>query len=142
MFPLLAFICYMLFYMLYVFKWVLCFLCWLLYVMCFLYVLWDISYHTPKIDSSNLQLSSLGKTTYRFLRDIWQTDCKPRTASTSFVWLPFSANTIAFTCPPLFELFFRWSYLKTTTICFLNFYCVFLCRLLYIICFFYMLYVF
>ena len=53
----------------------------------------DISYHTLKMDSSNLnifsELARTGKTISRFLRDIWQTDCKPRTASTSFVWLPF-----------------------------------------------------
>ena len=79
----------------------------------------DISYHTPKMDSSNLsifaRLARSEKTT-RFLRDIWQTDCKPRTACTSFVWLPFSANTMAFTYHPLFEFFFHRSYLKTTTI--------------------------
>ena len=60
-------------------------------------------------------LAHSGKTTSRSLRDIWQTDCKPSTASTSFVWLPFSANTITFTYHPLFELFFHRSYLKTTT---------------------------
>ena len=80
----------------------------------------DISYHTPKMDSSKLnifpELRSLGETTSRSLRDIWQTDCKPSTASTSFVWLPFSANTITFTYHPLFELYFHRSYLKTTTI--------------------------
>ena len=43
------------------------------------------------------------------------TDCKPRTASTSSVWLPYSANTVTFTYHPLFELFFHWCYLKTTT---------------------------
>ena len=62
-----------------------------------------------------LRDSSPGKTTSHFLRYIWQTDCKPRTASNFFVWLPFSANTIAFTFHPLFELFFHRSYLKTTT---------------------------
>ena len=56
------------------------------------------------------------ETTSRSLRDIWLTDCKPSTASTSFVWLPFSANTIMFTYHPLFELFFHRSYLKTTTV--------------------------
>ena len=66
----------------------------------------------PKMDSSNLQ----GETTSRSLRDIWQTDCKPSTASTSFVWIPFSANTMTFTYHTLFELFFHQSYLKTTTI--------------------------
>ena len=80
---------------------------------------WDISYHTPKMDSANLnifsELARLWKTTSCFLRDIWQTDRKPRTASTSFVWLSFSVNTIAFTYHPLFELFFHRSYLKTTT---------------------------
>ena len=43
---------------------------------------------------------------------------KPRTASTSFVGLPFSANTITFTYHPLFELFFHRSYMKTTTLSF------------------------
>ena len=80
----------------------------------------EISYHTPKIDSYSLnifsELAHSGKTTSRFLRDICQTDCKPRTASTSFIRLPFSANSIAFTYHPLFELFFHRSYLKTTTI--------------------------
>ena len=79
----------------------------------------DIPYHTPKMDSSNLnifsELSSLVETTSCSLRDIWQTDCKPSTASTPFVWLSFSANTITFTCHPLFELFFHRSYMKTTT---------------------------
>ena len=50
----------------------------------------DISYHTPKMDSSNLnifsELARSGKTTSCFLWNIWQTDCKPRKASTSFVW--------------------------------------------------------
>ena len=82
----------------------------------------DISYHTPKMDSSNLnifsELSRSDKKTSHFLRDIWQTDCKPRTASTSFVWLPFFLfYTITFTYHPLFELFFHRSYLKTTTLC-------------------------
>ena len=84
----------------------------------------DISYHTPKMDSSNLnifsELARSGRTISRFLRDIWQTDrqtdCKPRTACTSFVWLPFPANTITFTYHPLFELFFHRSYLKITTV--------------------------
>ena len=63
-----------------------------------IYCYGDISYHTPKMDSSNLnilcELARSGKTTSRFLQDIWQTNCKSRTATTSFVWLPFSANTI------------------------------------------------
>ena len=63
----------------------------------------------------SLCLARSGVTTSRSLRDIWQTDCKPSTANTSFVWLPFSANTITFTYYPLFELFFQQSYLKTTT---------------------------
>ena len=76
----------------------------------------DISYHIPKMDSSNLNiLARSGKTISRFLRDIWQTDCKPRTAGTSFVWLPFSANTITFTYHSLLELIFHRSNLKTTT---------------------------
>ena len=58
-------------------------------------------------------LARSGETTSRSLQDIWQTDCKPSTASTSFVC--FSAYTITFTCHPLFELFFHRSYLKTTT---------------------------
>ena len=41
----------------------------------------DISYHTPKVDSSNLnifsELARSGKTT-RFLRDIWQTASRAR----------------------------------------------------------------
>ena len=45
----------------------------------------------------------------------YETFDKQRTASTFFVWLPFSANTITFTYHPLFELFFHRSYLKTTT---------------------------
>ena len=49
----------------------------------------------------------------------YETFDKPRTASTSFVWLPFSANTITFTYHPLYELFFDRSYLKTTTFPFL-----------------------
>ena len=52
----------------------------------------DISYHTPKMDSSNLnifaEISSLGKDNFSFLtRHL--TDCKPSMDSTSFVWLPF-----------------------------------------------------
>ena len=71
-----------------------------------------------QIDTWTYSPSSLArseKTTSRFLRNIWQTDCKPRTTNTSFAWLPFSANTM-FTYHPLFELFFHRSYLKTTTI--------------------------
>ena len=63
------------------------------FVIIFDYCYGDISDHTPKMDSSNLnifsELAHSEKTTSRFLRDIWQTDCKLRTASTSFVWLPF-----------------------------------------------------
>ena len=84
----------------------------------FWYCYGDISYHTPKMDSCNLnifsELARSEKTTSCFLRDVWQTDCKPRTASTSFVWLLFSANKITFTYHPLFGLFFHRSYLKTT----------------------------
>ena len=85
----------------------------------FPYCYGDISYHTPKMDSSNLntfaELRTLGEDNFTFLtRNL--TDCKPRTASTSIIWLPFSANTITFTYHPLFELFFHRSYLKTTTL--------------------------
>ena len=58
-------------------------------------------------------LARSGETTSLSLRDIWQTDSKPSTASTSFVWLPFSANTITFTYHPLFEFFFHRSYHNT-----------------------------
>ena len=79
----------------------------------------DISYHTAKMYTSNPDIfsdfSSLGETTSYSLRDIWLTNYKPSTASTSFVWLPFFANTITFTYHSLFELFFHRSYLKTTT---------------------------
>ena len=70
-------------------RWFFCLVFLLTYSFCY----GNISKHTPKMDSSNLKLFSelacSGKTTSLFLRDIWQTDCKPRTARTSFVWLPF-----------------------------------------------------
>ena len=82
-----------------------------IYIYIYIYCYGDISYHTPNMDSSNLnifsELSSLGGDNF--------SDCKPSTASTSFVWLPFSANTITFTYHPLFELFFHWFNRKTTT---------------------------
>ena len=74
-------------------------------------VIGDISYHTPKdglVQPKHILRASLTRrrTTSRSLWDIWQTDCKPSTARTSFLWPPFSANTITFTYHPLFELFF------------------------------------
>ena len=73
------------------------------------------------MDLSNLnifsELARSGKTTsFSYETFDRQTDGNPRTASTSFVWLPFSAITINFTYHPLYELFFHRSYLKTTTI--------------------------
>ena len=44
-------------------------------------------------------LARSGETTFRSLRDIWQTDCELSTASTSFVWLPFSVDTITVVAP-------------------------------------------
>ena len=69
----------------------------------------------PCLTLNNIRYMSRVKLSNPRKGDIWQTDCKPRTASTSFVWLPFSVNTITFTYHPLFELFFHRSYLKTTT---------------------------
>ena len=74
-------------------------ICIYIYIYIYIYKCYgDISYHTPNMDSSNLnifsELSSLGEVNFSFLtRHL--TDCKPRTASTYFVWLPVSANIIS-----------------------------------------------
>ena len=52
-------------------------------------VLWGHILPYPKDGLVQSKHTRSEKTTSRFLRDIWQTDCKPRTASTSFIWLPF-----------------------------------------------------
>ena len=83
----------------------------------------DISYHTPKMDSSNLnifaELSSLGEGNFSFLTRHLTSRARLVLPLYDF---PFSANTITFTYHPLFELFFHRSYLKTTTILILSLY--------------------
>ena len=87
----------------------------------------DTSYHTPKMDSSNLnifsKLARSGKTTSHFLWDIWQTASQERIVILLYDFF-FSANTITFTYHPLFELFFHRSYLKTTTITYNGWYAI------------------
>ena len=76
----------------------------------------DISYHTPKMDTSNLnifaELSSLGEENFSFRTR--HLTSRERLILPLYDFL-FSANTITFTYYPLFELFFHRSYLKTTT---------------------------
>ena len=73
----------------------------------------DISYHTPKMNSSNLNIfSELARSGKTFDR---QTANRERLVLLLYDFL-FSTNTITFTYHPLFELFFHRSYLKTTTI--------------------------
>ena len=87
-----------------------------IYIYIYMYCYGNISYHTPKMDSSDLkifsELSLFGEDNFSFLTR--QTASRERLVLLLFDFL-FSANTIAFTSHPLFELFFHRSYQKNTT---------------------------
>ena len=80
-----------------------------------------ISYHTPKMDTSNLNIFSerakLGEDNFTLSYETFDRQIASRERLVLLLYdFLFSANTITFTYHPLFELFFHRSYLKTTTL--------------------------